>query len=1005
MQKIRTNPLAMSPGRSIAEKIAGKFVGRRVATRATAAAIVMIASTGSAFAQDKIVLRGAELFDRGVASATVEVDMLALPKYPGWKPGDPIKEIPQRKGVPRDYLAPVTDSQPKAASALRDLNNRMPRLSGGAAFDTPLVNRDGGPFSGVNPPDTIGDIGLEHYIQMINGGGGVGGTRVLILDKTDGSTVVDFALGSLAEGSGTGCTSGSGDPIVMFDQSVDNGLDQAPGRWFLSEFTSQSFCVYISQTADPTTGAWFIYEFAAASGALPDYPKWAVWPDAYYIGANEDAGSIPGNGRTIYAFDRQSMLLGQTTRPAQVFEIPALAGFGFQMAQPADWDGLLPPPDGAPGLFLRHRDDEVHNAGSSDPSEDFLEIWEFSVDWDNQANSTFSGPDNIGVEDFESDLCGLTAFACVPQPNSSTELDPLREPAMWRAQYRNFGDRQTIVASWVSDVAGGNADLHGVRWAELRESLGAWSLFQEGTVAPDSVHRWMSSIAMDGDGNIAVGYNVSDGTATFPGLRYTGRLAADPLDTMPRGEVTLVDGSAANASNRYGDYASINVDPVDECTFWFTSQYNTSSQWSTRIGAFRFASCGTPGFVLGSSAPAAGVCTLAGTDQAAFDIDVLSVGGFFDPVLLEFNPVLEAGFGGIFNPNPVVPGNTASATVLVDQSVAAGVFDLNVLGTAAGADDNSLGLRLTVTDDLPGSFGLTAPADGAANAPFQPVLEWGASSQAVDYLVEVATDDAFANVIYSAIVQETTHQVGVPLDSASGFYWRITPTNFCGPGAASETFSFTTQAEPGDCSIGVATLNVFEDDMENGANGWTLGNGGLQNTWVQTTAVSVSGTTAWNAENLASESDQRLVSPAIQLPGSAQLPLTLRFQNRQEIEDDGGAACWDGAILEISTDNGASWQQIQSQVLFRDFDGTINTFAGGANPLAGSPAWCGDPRDWEDYVVDLSGFAGEQVQFRFRLGTDGTVGGREGWSIDDVRVEACGLEGIFADGFESPTLP
>ena len=289
-----------------------------------------------------------------------------------------------------------------------------------------------------------------YYIQMINGD-----TRVLILDKEDGSTVADFALSSLATGSGTGCTSGRGDPIVMFDQGVDNGIGEPRGRWFLTEFTGTSFCVYISETADPTAGNWFLYEFTSASGGLPDYPKWAVWPDAYYIGANENSGSIPGSGRTVYAFDRENMLQGLTTRPAQVFEVPPLAGFGFQMVQPADWDGQLPPPEGAPGYFLRHRDDEVHNAGTSDPAQDFLEIWEFSVDWDDPNSSTFTGPTNIGVQDFESELCGLTAFACVPQPGSGTQLDPLREPMMWRAQYRNFGDRQTIVGSWVTDVVGG----------------------------------------------------------------------------------------------------------------------------------------------------------------------------------------------------------------------------------------------------------------------------------------------------------------------------------------------------------------------------------------------------------------------------------------------------------------------------------------------------------------------------------------------------------------------
>ena len=594
--------------------------------------------------QQQITLRGAELYDQGIFPAHISVDMSKIPEPRAWRPGDPIKEIPQRKGVPRDYVAPFTDLQPPGPNALRELNQRMPSLSGGPAFDVPLIERDGVGFTGVNPPDTIGDVGNEYFIQMINGGEVVDGTRVLILDKTDGSEVDSFALRELAVGSGTGCTTGRGDPILMFDETVENGPGELPGRWVLSEMTSVSLCVYVSQNADPTAGNWFLYEFASSSGGLPDYHKWAVWPDAYYVGANEN-GSSPGPGRAVYAFDRENMLQGQMTRPTQLFEAPLISGFGFQMLQPADWDGRIAPPNDSPGLFFRHRDDEVHNGGSSDPTQDFLEIWEFSVDWDAPGNSTFSGPTNIGVADFESELCGLTAFECVPQPGTTTQLDPLREPVMWRAQYRNFGSYGAIVGSWVSDVVGGAADIHGVQWAELRDSGAGWTLFQQGVVSPpDDVNRWMSSIAMDGTGNIAMGYNVSDDSIVFPGLRYIGRLVSDVLDTMPRGEVTLVDGSAANASNRYGDYSAIAVDPIDECTFWFTGEYNTSAQWSTRIGAFRFVDCGEPGFLLSSPGgmQAVGVCTLADSQVSCRYRSILDRSRFHRPVTLVFDPALPA---------------------------------------------------------------------------------------------------------------------------------------------------------------------------------------------------------------------------------------------------------------------------------------------------------------------------------------------------------------------------
>ena len=160
---------------------------------------------------------------------------------------------------------------------------------------------------------------------------------------------------------------------------------------------------------------------------------------------------------------------------------------------------------------------------------------------------------------------------------------------MWRSQYRNFGTHATLVGNFVTDVDGN--DRGGVRWYELRRSGGAWSLYQEGTYAPDTTHRWMGSIAMDGGGNIALGYSASS-TGVFPSIRYTGRLAGDTLGTMPQVETTIVAGSGSNNSNRWGDYSAMNVDPADDCTFWYTNEYATANgTWNTRVASFRFDSC------------------------------------------------------------------------------------------------------------------------------------------------------------------------------------------------------------------------------------------------------------------------------------------------------------------------------------------------------------------------------------------------------------------------------
>jgi hypothetical protein len=283
------------------------------------------------------------------------------------------------------------------------------------------------------------------------------------------------------------------------------------------------------------------------------------------------------------------MLAGQSAT-FQRFTAPELPGFEFQALTPADLDGATAPPSGAPGYFARHRDTEVHGP-SGLPNYDLLELWAFDVDWTTPANSTFGKITDIQMAEFDSTLCGLNSLECIRQPGTSTRLDPLREIVMWRLAYRNFSNRQVLVGNFTTDVNG--ADRAGVRWFELRKTgSGAWTKYQEGTYAPgSSISRWMGAIAMDGSGNIALGYNVGD-ASTYPGLRYAGRLASDPLGTLPQGEHTLINGTASNSSNRYGDYSAMSVDPSDDCTFWFTGEWNSASTWSTRIGKLKFDQCG-----------------------------------------------------------------------------------------------------------------------------------------------------------------------------------------------------------------------------------------------------------------------------------------------------------------------------------------------------------------------------------------------------------------------------
>ncbi len=512
------------------------------------------------------VVRGAELLGDSVPGIPVDVDLRELPIEPIWQPGDPIREIPRRgfgDGNPVRYT-------PERLDPLVDAQRRS--VAGGPAF-TEVHNFEGN-SSTANPNDPTGDVGVDYFVEAING---PGGTSVTMYDKdTEALISGPFALDSLGSGS---CASGLGDPIVLFDHLA--------GRWLLTEFSSggSRLCVYTSRTDDPIAGGWCAYEFNDSS--FPDYPKYGVWPDAYLASSNQ------GNSPPVYAFDRVNMLSPDgvscpTARATQKLTAPGLPGLGFEAFTPADLDGPEPPA-GAPSYFMRHRDEELHGDPSPSPTTDKLEIWALDVDFDNSANTTFSQLPDVIVSDFDSNLCPPVAvFSCVPQPGGPA-LDPLLEVIMFRLSYRNFGTHETLVAVLQTDV-GDFADHSGERWFELRkEGAGDWTLFQEGTFSPDAEGRFMGMIAMDDSGDILLAYNVSS-TSVFPSIRYTGRLATDTTGIMTLPETTLAPGGANNSSSRYGDYNQMGIDPVDGCTFWFLGMYNPSGK-GVRIGAVKFDSC------------------------------------------------------------------------------------------------------------------------------------------------------------------------------------------------------------------------------------------------------------------------------------------------------------------------------------------------------------------------------------------------------------------------------
>jgi hypothetical protein len=439
------------------------------------------------------------------------------------------------------------------------LNNGSNALRTNTKYPEILINGIG--YSNVQPPDPSGAMGAGHYIHMINGFS----TLYQVFDSN--GVAVTGASGMNPFWSQFG-KSGLGDPIVMFDKGAQ--------RWFLSEFANQgnTLLMAVSTSSDPL-GSYNSYQFSTPN--FPDYPKYGIWHDAYYCTTNE------GGPSAIYSFERDSMLMGSPARMLR-FTVPDLSGFGFQALTPVDWDGLEPDSSRV-ATFWRHNDDEAHFPFSNDTTADFLQYWEVTPDFDSAANSLLFGPRDISVSEFDSDINGYFAFSGIIQPHPSVSLDPLREVFMQKIQFRSFDTFDVITGTHVTDVDGN--DWAAMRWYELRRyDTVDWFLYQEGTFAPDSSNRWMGSVSMDKNGNIALAYNVSSSTV-FPSIRYTGRLSTDPLGSMTFLEQEISTGFGNNFSNRYGDYSAISIDPSDDETFWFTAEYNPSGQWGTGIGAFK----------------------------------------------------------------------------------------------------------------------------------------------------------------------------------------------------------------------------------------------------------------------------------------------------------------------------------------------------------------------------------------------------------------------------------
>jgi hypothetical protein len=464
-------------------------------------------------------------------------------------------------------------------------------MSGGSEISPPIITFNAqSNLAGVVPPDPNGTVGPNHVVTMVN-------LTFQIFDKSGNSLLGPTNNNTLWSGFGGDCqTDNSGDPVVLYDKAAD--------RWIFSQFTASGptffECVAVSTTNDPT-GSFFRYSIATGTN-FPDYPKAGVWPDAYYFSTREFLNTGPFAGVGAYALNRAQALAGDPN-PQVISFLVAPQGLGANVGDgllPSDMDGATLPPVGSPNFYLGSQD----NNGPYGAPFDALNLYRFHADFTVPANSTFTLAATIPTAPFNSilGLCGgATGRACIPQPGTAVKIDHLgyRQRPLFRLAYRNFSDHESLVTNQsVSAGNGPNGEVSGIRWWEIRDPNGAPTIFQEGTYAPgltDGIHRWMGSIAMDNQGNIAMGYSASNGSnpAVFPSVRYTGRLANDPPGLMTLGEADIVTGTGSQTSslNRWGDYTSLSLD-TDDQTFWHVNEHvpvTSVSGWVIRVGSFKIA--------------------------------------------------------------------------------------------------------------------------------------------------------------------------------------------------------------------------------------------------------------------------------------------------------------------------------------------------------------------------------------------------------------------------------
>ena len=855
-----------------------------------------------------------------------------------------LRDLPQTPSAGGEVPAPGIVKQPDqgdTSSSSSWIDPVVQESIGQGQMPDPIMNFDGlikSEGGGWIPPDTNGDVGPNHYIQVVN-------IAIGIYDKTTGAALVKLSYNDFFQGPpGSPCDNQNrGDVVVLYDPQVD--------RWIVTDFSLPDGgpyyeCIAVSQSGDPVGGGWYYYAVQANTppfaDAFNDYPKLGVWSDGWYMSANMWT-NIP-EGVRVWALDRADALIGV---PMDVLAFDCTNTSYCDSLLPANIRGTLPPA-GSPEYF----------ANVVMPST--LNLWQFHADFDTPGNSTFTGPVALQVANFN-------MATSVPQLGTTQFLASLGDRMMMQLQYRNLNGVEALYANH-SVVSGG---VDGIRWYEIRDPGGDPILFQQGTYQPDQNYRWMGSIAADGEGNIAVGYSVSS-AAMYPAIRFAGRLAGEIPNLLTQNETTLFQGAGSQSgSNRWGDYSAMTVDPVDDCTFWYTQEYASSGiNWRTRIGSFKFPSCGQPkgtisGYVYNSvtNQPVAGVPVFAAgasynfsslTDQAGFySMDLVS--GSYD---LTAGPLLP-GYPG----TDVVNGVVVVAGAPTDQDFhlapASSLVHADVLLNDPSGNNNGF--------PEPGEQGLQL-SESLYNQGAITATQIIAKLTSLTNGVTIDTADAtYADIAAGdSGFNSTPYVFSLDYGVACG-----TELNF--QAVVTDSFSTYNTAFSLNASIPLPRQNVFTNTVEGGPAGWTAG--GYPNTWAITTESAHSLTHSWTdspGSDYANYANTFVRTPAYDLSGKRHVQLSGWFKYALEMG-------FDEVYIEYSLNGGSNWEGTK-----------LATFTG--------------VQDWNFVSLDTSVLDNQpNVALRFRLASDQSVT-KDGMYVDDVALSYEPYECSYVPMPNAPTL-